>query len=188
MTYIHLILEFLKTGLLAIGGGLATLPFLREISSKYGWFTEQELVDMLAISESTPGPLGVNMATYAGWNAAGIPGGTVATLSLVLPSVITVLIIARFLKRYGENKIVTGAFWALRPAATGLIGGALFVLLIVTLSGTEAANLPSVSLYALLTAACFAGEYIPGIKKLRIHPLFFIAAGAIFGIVLNLAQ
>ena len=187
MIYIELIIEFFKTGLLAIGGGLATIPFLREIAEKHGWFTERELVDMLAISESTPGPLGVNMATYAGFNTAGILGGVTATLALVLPSVIIVLLVARFLNRYGESVVAAGAFWALRPAVTGLIAGALFFMLMLTLWAETGFTPETVIIYALLTAACFASEYTPKLKKIKLHPVVFIAVGAVCGIALNLA-
>jgi len=188
MTYIYLILEFFKTGLLAIGGGLATIPFLREIAEKQGWFTEGELVDMLAISESTPGPFGVNMATFAGFNTAGIPGGIIATLALVLPSVIIILLVARFMSRYGESVVAAGVFWAVRPAATGLIAGALFFMLMLTLQTETGFTPETVIIYAFLTTACFAAEYIPKLKRIKLHPVVFIAVGAVCGIALNLAQ
>ena len=86
MIYLHLFWEFFKTGLFSIGGGLATLPFLRQMGQRYHWFTETELANMLAVSESTPGPIGVNMATYVGFTAGGIPGAVIATLGLVAPS------------------------------------------------------------------------------------------------------
>jgi chromate transporter len=189
MTYISLILEFFKTGLLSVGGGLATIPFLREIGEKHGWFTEQELINLIAISESTPGPLGVNMATYAGFNAAGIIGGITATLSLVLPSVIIVLLVARLMNRCGANRIIIGAFWALRPAAAGLIAGALFLLLMITLTTSESKlHLPSLGFYAVLTAACFTAEHLPRLKKIKIHPIAFIAAGAVLGVIFKIAS
>ena len=91
MTYLYLFLEFFKIGLFAIGGGPATLPFLMDLTEKYDWYTMTDLTNMVAVSESTPGPIGINMATYAGFNAAGTPGGIVATMSLVLPSIIVII-------------------------------------------------------------------------------------------------
>ncbi|MBR6348683.1 MAG: chromate transporter, partial [Spirochaetales bacterium] len=88
MIYLRLFWEFFKTGLFAMGGGMATVPFLFDISAKTGWFTASELADMIAISESTPGPIGVNMATYVGFTTAGIPGGIVATFGLFCPALI----------------------------------------------------------------------------------------------------
>ena len=93
MIYLRLFWEFCKTGLFSVGGGLATLPFLYDISARTGWFTEAQLADMIAISESTPGPIGVNMATYVGFTTAGIPGALAATLGLVFPEIVIILII-----------------------------------------------------------------------------------------------
>ena len=93
MLYLQLFWEFFKTGLFAIGGGMATLPFLYDMADKTGWFTRAQLADMIAVSESTPGPIGVNMATYTGFTTAGIPGSLVATLGLVLPSIVIIIII-----------------------------------------------------------------------------------------------
>ena len=126
MIYLQLFFEFFKAGLFAIGGGMATLPFLYDISDKTGWFTYGQLADMVAISESTPGPIGVNMATYVGFTTAGIPGSVIATLGLITPSIIIILIIAGFLKAFKDNKYVQHAFYGLRPASTGLIAAAGF--------------------------------------------------------------
>ena len=139
MIFLQLFYEFFKTGLFAVGGGLATLPFLNEICQKYDWFTEQMLADMIAISESTPGPIGINMATYAGYQAAGVLGSVVATCSLVAPSIIIIVLIARFLSKFNEHPLVKSAFSGLRPAVTGLIAAAavsvmkMGVLMIVVL-------------------------------------------------------
>ena len=99
-----LFIEFFKTGLFAIGGGLATLPFLYDLSDKYDWFDRGMLANMIAISESTPGPIGVNMSTYAGFNAEGVVGGIVATVALVMPSLIIIIIVAKFLGKFNDNK------------------------------------------------------------------------------------
>lgn len=93
MIYLQLFYEFFKAGLFAVGGGLATLPFLHEISEKTGWFSIAELMDMIAVSESTPGPIGVNMATYAGFSTAGILGSLAATIGLVFPSVVIIIFV-----------------------------------------------------------------------------------------------
>ena len=116
MLYLHLFWEFFKTGLFAVGGGLATLPFLQNMSDRTGWFTHAQLADMLAVSESTPGPIGVNMATYVGFSTGGVGGALIATLGLITPSVIVILIVAAFLKAFRDSKWVSAAFYALRPA------------------------------------------------------------------------
>ena len=106
MIYLQLFFEFFKAGLFAIGGGLATIPFLTDIGQRTGWFTSGELANMIAISESTPGPMGVNMATYVGFHTGGIAGGVIATLGLVAPSIIVILIIARFLQKFRRDPMM----------------------------------------------------------------------------------
>ena len=121
MIYLLLFYEFFKVGLFAIGGGLVTVPFLFDLSAKYSWFTTKELADMIAISESTPGPLGVNMATFGGFHAAGIWGGIIATLGLVTPSVIVIIIVAKLLDKYQCNIRVQRILSGIRPAVIALI-------------------------------------------------------------------
>ena len=130
--YLKLFWEFFKAGLFAIGGGMATVPFLQEISRKTGWYTAGDLADMIAVSESTPGPIGVNMATYVGYTTvsrlfgpvAGILGGILSTVGLVMPSVIIILIVARFLEKFRENRYVNAAMYGLRAASVALISSA----------------------------------------------------------------
>lgn len=189
MIFLTLFWEFFKTGLCAVGGGLATLPFLRDIAVRCGWFTLDQLSDMIAVSEATPGPIGVNMATYAGFNAAGIPGAVVATLSLVLPAFIIACIVARFLKKYKESRLVRGTFYALRPATAAVVTYAVAELFIGTVvnasaigtgaSFTQIVSLPAIGLFAVILAGVIAAG-----KK--VHPLVFIAAGAAAGILLKL--
>ena len=122
MIYLILAYEFFKIGLFSIGGGMATLPFLMDLTNKYDWFTVSELTNMVAISESTPGPVGINMATYAGYNAAGVLGAVVATLALTAPAWIIIIVIAKFLENFSENTNVKAAFYGIRPAVAALIG------------------------------------------------------------------
>ena len=138
MIYLQLFFEFFKAGLFAIGGGMATLPFLYDISDKTGWFTYGQLADMVAISESTPGPIGVNMATYVGFTTAGVPGSVIATLGLITPSIIIILIIAGFLKAFKDSKYVQNAFYGLRPASAGLIAAAGFSVFLLVLLDLDA--------------------------------------------------
>ena len=127
MLYLQLFWEFFKTGLFAIGGGMATLPFLYDMADKTGWFTRAQLADMIAVSESTPGPIGVNMATYVGFLTGGVPGAVTATIGLIAPSVIVILIVAAFLQAFRDSKYVAGAFYGLRPASTALITAARII-------------------------------------------------------------
>lgn len=186
MTYLLLFLEFFKTGLFAIGGGMATIPFLHEIAANYTWFTTAELIDMIAISESTPGPVGINMATFAGFMAGGVAGGFVATLSLVLPSYIIIMIVAKMLDKFQGSKLVEGAFTGLRPAVAGLISAATLEIVKVAMFKAEGSSLMTwiqcIDIKAVLVfGALFAGVYF--FKK---HPIVYIGLGALLGIVLNL--
>lgn len=187
MLYITLFFEFFKTGLFAIGGGLATLPFLFEIAEKYPWFTKDMLADMLAVSESTPGPIGVNMATYAGFSAAGILGGITATLGLVLPSVIVIILVAKVLDKFSQNKYVASAFYGLRPAVCALI--------VVAAAEVFKTSLLNLDLFAktknfldlvnwehlILFLILFLVN-----KKFKLHPIFIILLSAVCGIGLSL--
>ena len=110
MIYLRLFYEFAKTGLFAVGGGMATIPFLYAISEKTGWFTAADIGNMIAISESTPGAMGVNMSTYVGFSVKGVLGAVIATLGLVLPSIIVILIISRMLEKFKDSKLVQKIF------------------------------------------------------------------------------
>ena len=183
MIYINLFREFFKTGLFAVGGGLATIPFLSAMTEKYDWFTPRQLADMIAVAESTPGPIGVNTATFAGFRAAGIPGAFVATFGLVLPSFLIILAIAGALQKYKSNPLVQNAFSGLRPASTGLIAAAGWSVLKTALSGTEiigAVSIPSLLLFAAIML-------LSNMKKLKsLHPAAFIGIAAVVGIVVGL--
>lgn len=179
--------EFFKTGLFAVGGGPATIPFLMGIADKYPWFSRAQLSDMIAISESTPGPVGVNMATYAGFNTAGIKGGIISTLALVIPSIIIILIIARFLEDFQENKIVKAVFAGVKPAVTALIAVAVLSIIQVSLFETEGGNgmtmvprIPSIIIAIVIFIALQLS------RKIKLHPVVWFAGSAIVGIILKL--
>ena len=189
MLYLRLFYEFFKTGLFAVGGGMATLPFLYSMSDTTGWFTHAQLADMIAVSESTPGPIGVNMATYVGFTTAGIPGAVTATLGLVAPSIIIILIIAKVLAAFRQNKYVDAAFYGLRPCSVGLIAAAGLLVVKLAVFNFDLYRQTGVfadlfNWKALLLAAVLIvlTRYVKQTKKL--HPIFFIlgsaAAGALF--------
>ena len=202
MIYLRLFFEFFKTGLFAIGGGLATLPFLQDMSVRTGWFTTDQLADMIAISECTPGPIGVNMATYAGFLVRGIPGAVTATLGLICPSVIVILIVARILKRFKDNKYVQAAFYGLRPASTGLIAAACLSVAVIALTVTDAENVSgfpairwqavilAVILWLLMNLGSIKALKAPAwLKKIgKLHPVVFLAASAVVGIIFHFAS
>ena len=177
--------EFLKTGFFAVGGGLATLPFLTQMQQKYQWFTAEDLANMIAVSESTPGPMGVNMSTYVGFANQGILGALTATLSLVFPSLVVIMIIAKFLDKYQENSLVQSFFTITRPAVSGLIAAAGFSVLRIALFRSGDTLLGSIDwLSVALFAVLLALTQVKRLKK--IHPIAFIAAGALVGIIAQL--
>lgn len=180
--------EFFKTGLFAVGGGLATLPFLSQMADKTGWFTQGQLMDMVAVSESTPGPIGINTATYVGFTASGVPGALAATLGLVSPSILIILVIASFLKAFRSNRFVEGVFRCLRPASTGLIAASgLSVAAITFYTAAPEGLLAGIQWKAVVLAAVLvlATRVIPQTKKL--HPVVWIALSALAGIVFSFA-
>lgn len=180
----ELFYEFFQIGLFAVGGGPATIPFLMDLPSRHDWYEVSDVANMLAVSESTPGPIGINMATYAGFNAAGLAGGIVATLSLVLPSLITIIIIAKILDKFNSNMYVKSAFSTIRPAVTGLIATAVWGIFETALftDSTGAFRFPVWLLLGCL--ACFGLMNIKQLKKL--HPAVWILAGAVIGIIFKL--
>ena len=183
MIYLRLFFEFFKTGLFSVGGGLATLPFLYEMSTKTGWFTTADIADMIAVSESTPGPIGINMSTYAGFTTGGVLGGVVASIGLSVPSVIIILIIAKFLEKFRSNCFVEGAFYGLRPASIAMITAAglnVARVALVNMDALAAGNYGEFFLWKaiLLGIAIFIGQ-----RKLKWSPVIFIAIAAVVGIV-----
>ena len=192
MILLRLFFEFAKTGLFAVGGGLATIPFLQELGTRTGWFTAADLSTMIAVSESTPGAMGVNMATYVGFTIArlhgipGIIGAIVATLGLTFPSIVVIVIIAGFLQKFRQSKTVDAVFYGLRPASTALIASAgltVAMTVLVTVGGA-AEHAFSVHWPAVILALVvfIAMRYTP-LKKL--HPILFIAFSAVVGVVLQ---
>lgn len=176
-----LIFEFFKTGLFAIGGGPATIPFLMDMAKKYPWFTMQELSDMIAISESTPGPIGINMATYAGFKTLGTFGGVVSTLALTIPSIIIIIIIAKFLEGFQENHTVQVVFRSIRPAVTALIASAVISMIRVSLfEQTEAAWSPRINSCILCVVIFLLLQWK---KTKKMHPALWFLIAAVIGII-----
>lgn len=183
-TYLRLIYEFFKVGLFSIGGGMATIPFLAHMGETTGWFTYTDLMNMLAVSESTPGPIGINMATYVGYTVGKLPGAVLATAGEVAPAIIIIIVIAAILDKFRTNKYVNNAFYGLRPASTGLIGSAcLAVILEVIFSGTGPLGLKPVSLILAVIIWLLSNK----VKLTKSwHPICFIAICAVVGILLKL--
>lgn len=200
LVFMQLYWEFFKTGLFAIGGGMATVPFLQAMSVETGWFSSAQLADMIAVAESTPGPLGVNTATYVGYVVgmqqggmfSGLLGGIIATLGVVTPSIIIIMIIAGFLDRFRENRWVKGAFYGLRPSSVGLIAAA--GVSIVLISFFQVSSIYDVwdsmtcdwRQWLLGGVILVCTRWVPKLKNL--HAIGFIAASAVIGIALGLGH
>ena len=187
--YLQLFFEFFKTGLFAVGGGMATLPFLYDMAERTNWFTAAQLADMIAVSESTPGPIGVNMATYVGFVSAGLPGAIIATLGLITPSVIVILIVAAFLKSFRDNQYVNAAFYGLRPASTAMVASAGITVVLATFVRGEIAAVADLvtaidwKCVVLAAVLLVLTRWVKPTKKL--HPIVFIAASAVVGVLLK---
>lgn len=184
--YLRLMFEFFKTGLFAVGGGLATLPFLYEMSAATGWFTSQDIMNLIAVSESTPGAIGINMSTYVGFITAGLPGAILATLALAAPSVIVIILISKVLDKFKDSPVVQGVFKGLRPASTALIAAA--GLNVAQLAFFHEFDWSKLSLDLILSnfrweTAVLAVAIYAVLKKFKGHPIFYIAAAAVVGIV-----
>ena len=192
LLYLRLFYEFFKTGLFAVGGGMATIPFLTDMSQRTGWFTAGQLADMIAVGESTPGPIGVNMATYVGFTTAGVPGAVIATVGLVTPSVIIILIVARFLQAFRQNRYVDAVFYGLRPCSVGLIAAAGMSVVVLSLLNTElfaatgnVADLFRWKCLILAAVLLVCTRWVPKVKDL--HPIVMILASAVVGAVFRFA-
>lgn len=176
--------EFFKAGLFAIGGGLMALPFFYDMAGRYDWFTEQDVADMIAISEATPGPFGINMATFAGFKAYGIVGSLLGVFFMILPCFVIIIIVSKFLEKFSENKWVKSAFKGLRPCVCALMVNAWLSIAKVSLVYFDA-----------LKAGDFMGFILPvniGIFILifvgtrifkKASPVVWLIAGAVLGLI-----
>lgn len=173
---IELFLSFFKIGLFAVGGGLATLPFLYELANTHAWLTIADISNLVAISESTPGPMGINMATYVGFIQSGVAGAILAPLGEVLPSIIIIIIIAGFLKKFKDSKVVKNVFYGLRAASCALIAVAGLGVARLAFFGEKMTDFFWQG--AILAVVLFIAS-----KKLKWHPIAFIAISALIGIV-----
>ena len=173
MLLLRLFWEFFKIGIFAVGGGMAAIPFLQDLATKTGWYDQSLITTMIAVSESTPGPIGINMATYVGNNVAGVIGGITATLGVIIPSIIIVTVISKFLEKFKSSKIVGDIFYGLRPAVTGLIAAA----------GIGVVKVAIMDLFDIKKIIYFVLAYL-AIIKFKLHPIIYIAISAVVGIVL----
>ena len=192
MIQLRLFYEFLKIGLFAVGGGMAALPFIQDMAERTGWCTSAQIADMLAVSESTPGPIGINMATYVGFEVGGITGALAATLGVVIPGVILVILVMVIIGKFRGNKLVEGAFYGLRPASTALIAAAGVLVCEITFLNLDLyaeteniANLLNFKAFVLAAVLLVLTRAVKPTKNL--HPVIFIAFSAVVGIAFSFA-
>lgn len=183
MLLLQLMFEFFKIGLFAVGGGQATIPFLYDLVNRFDWFSAQELADMIAIGESTPGPIGINMATYAGFNSGGVLGGILATLALVFPSIVVIIAISKALDKFRNNVFVENVFAMIRPCVVGLIASSALTVFSLAILNSEAQNIfemikvYEVILFVVILTLTF---------KWKKHPIVYLAIAMVVGIILKL--
>lgn len=179
MIYIQLFLEFLMIGTFSVGGGLATLPFLYSLSSRTNWFDQATLIDMIAISESTPGPIGINMATYAGFKTAGILGGVLASVAVMIFGLGLMLVIAKALSQFKDHPLLRKIFYGLRPTIAALIGFAAINMLLVTVINLDSGFFVNFKALALLLVILAIGKWG------KWHPVAMIGFAAMLGFFID---
>ena len=182
-TLIELFLTFLKIGAFTFGGGYAMLPMMQEEVLKHEWATKAEIINFVAVSESTPGPFAINMATYVGTEQYGVLGAFFATLGVVLPSFIIILIVAKCYEKFQRSKVVMGCMSGLKPCVVGLIGAAVISIATTVLFplGISAAVFSNPNIY--ISLAIFAVMAILAFKK--VHPILIISMSAVIGIAVG---
>lgn len=181
MIYLQLFYTFFKIGLFGFGGGYAMLSMIQgEVVTRYGWLTSQEFTDIVAISQMTPGPIGINSATYVGFTATdSILGSVVATFAVVLPSFILMLTISKFFLKYQKHPSVEAVFKGLRPAVVGLLASAALVLM-----NAENFSSPQEDMYSfIISCLIFVAAFI-GTKKYKFNPILLIIVCGIGGLIL----
>lgn len=185
---LRLMWEFFKTGLFAVGGGMATIPFLQDMARNYGWFSESDVLDMIAVSESTPGAIGINIASFAGYKSYGVAGAIIASLSIITAPIIIVLIISRMMEKFQNSKTVSHMFYTIRPSTAGLILGAMSSVMVYTLFNVDLFKSTGniLDLFRIVPIILFASFLFILIKFKKIHPLIIIVISAATGVVFAL--
>ena len=178
MVLIKLFLDFLKIGAFTFGGGYAMIAMIQAQAERQGWLTQEELVDFVALSESTPGPLAVNMATFVGMRTCGVLGAIIATLGIVLPSFIIILIIAKCFEKYEKSKAVGGIMSGLKPSVVGMIGAAFISVTRTVFFPSSISAFSSAGFWIFL--GLFAVTTVLAFKK--VHPIKIIILSAVIGI------
>ncbi len=189
MIYLKLYLEFFKIGLFAVGGGFTAIPFIRQLAEKHGWITQKQILDMIAISESTPGSMSVNSATFVGNTTTGILGGLVAAIGVITPPIIIILLVGYYFLRFSEAPATKSAFKGIRPAVTGLIAAVGFdIARTVLLNINIVENKFALGLLSALNikAIILFGIVLYLMIKYKKHPIIYLLGLAVIGIIFKL--
>ena len=180
MIYLKLLLSFLKIGAFTFGGGYAMLPLIMETVTEMGWMSEEELIDFVAVAESTPGPFAINIATYVGSETAGFFGAVCATLGVILPSFVIILILAKGYEKFRKSKLVSGAMTGLKPVVVGLIGAAILTIAVKALQLSAFGFTAEFGLSLLFSLIVLVPAVILAFKK--VHPIFIVLLSAGLGV------
>lgn len=181
MIYLELFINFLMIGAFTFGGGYAMLPLIQEQVMAHGWLTEEELINFIAVSESTPGPFAINMSTYVGMETGGLLGAFCSTLGVTFPSFVIILVIAKCIEKFQESRVIKGCMAGLKPAVIGLIAAAVVSTgrTVLFPNGVSVSSFLSASF--IISALIFAGMLIIVLKK--VHPIIIIMLSGVIGIV-----
>ena len=180
MIYLELLLSFLKIGAFTFGGGYAMLPLIMETVISRGWMTEEQLIDFVAVAESTPGPFAVNIATYIGAETAGFLGAVCATLGVALPSFVIILLVAKGYEKFRKSRLVSGAMTGLKPVVVGLIGAAILSIAVKALQLSSFALTPEFGISVLFSLIVLVPAVILAFKK--VHPIVIVLISAGLGV------
>ena len=184
MIYLDLFLGFLKVGCFAFGGAYGAIPLIRDVVMSYGWLSDEMLTYMIAVSESTPGPIMVNLATYIGSKQAGFPGAAVATLAVVLPSFLIILLVTALLKTALKNEYVQAVLRGLKPCVTGIVLATGIYMILGNCFGTITArkvNIQAIIITVLLVASMFGCKHF---AKKKLSPILLLVISAAAGMLL----
>ncbi|MCR5732458.1 MAG: chromate transporter [Sphaerochaetaceae bacterium] len=180
MIYIDLFLGFLKVGIFAFGGAYGAIPLIRDVVLSYGWITDDTLTYMIAVSESTPGPIMVNLATYIGSNQAGVFGALLATTAVVLPSFVIILLLTAILKNAMKNRYVKAVLMGLKPSIIGIILATGILMIFNRCINSNGINIKNALVTALLIAILYSSKYL--LKK-KLSPILLIVLSAFIGLL-----
>ncbi len=182
MSFLNFLRVFFQIGAFTYGGGLAMIPILRNVVIDYSWLTDAQFADLIAISQSTPGPIAINMATYIGYREFGAHGAVWASIAIILPSFILAIALGKFLKKYNKERGVKAAFVGVKAAIIGLIGTSVVQIALVSLYGDERGKLLKPLIGLDVKAVLMLGAFFYAIRKTQKHPIVYVLIAGVLGV------